>query len=108
MLSLPLNLQPSRSATGRQCWPRTLGLLVFTTEKQGLRKRPLCTGASDPQPPEVEKFQRGKHWEELGGYFRYQHRLPLQRTPGVPHMPDTNVNLWHLNIIQGLARGGVF
>lgn len=61
MLSLPLNLQPSHSATGASAgpglWPRTLGLLVFTTEKQGASEeaslhrslRPSTTGSGEVQ-----------------------------------------------------------
>ena len=102
MPSLPLNLQPSRSATGASAGP---GLWCSPQKSRGLRKRPLCTGASDAQPPEVEKFRNTRSWRlpQISALFT----IAEVRTSGVLHMSDTNATLCHSNIRQGLA-GALF
>lgn len=98
MPSLPLKLQPSCLGT--------LGLLVFTTEKQGAlgeasvhrSLRPSTTGSGEVQ----------KHQEELEATsdisIAYRRRSEDTRCP--PH--DTSVTLCHSNIRQVLARAVFF
>lgn len=103
--SLPLSLQSSRSATGASAGPGLWACWCSPQKSRGLRKRPLCTRASDPQPPEVEKFRNTRSWRlpQISALFT----IAEVRTPGVLHMSDISVTLCHSNIRQGLA-GALF